>query len=264
MTGREAGSIHTSSTVRTAAILALLMPVALLSACASLIGKPPPSMAHVHVGHALTGWPSTPDKRGLLDVAEAEAALALQTALEAGEARDPSAAKQAMRELLHIVDPGTQPVATMQALPERGGYGLERAVTDTISHLGYASESPDSSGNLVRGMLQIAPQAQQIVERFEQIVLFGEAIEESDSPEEITALTSEVVELTRRLVDGDSGREKGHYGLAQLRRDVEAILARETPAYETVGSWYLFNLVQMPNGQWEFATDDVRPGARRY
>ena len=38
------------------------------------------NMAHVHIGHVLTGWNDTPDKMGLLPTAIAEANVAAQHA----------------------------------------------------------------------------------------------------------------------------------------------------------------------------------------
>ena len=42
------------------------------------------------------------------------------------------------------------------------------------------------------------------------------------------------------------------YGLMQLRRDIESMIAREDPPYATVTSWYLFNLIRLPDGSWIF------------
>ncbi len=59
-----------------AAIAAALI----LSACSGQMmadkGKKPTNMAHAHMGHVLTGWKDTPDKKGLLPTAMAEAAIA--------------------------------------------------------------------------------------------------------------------------------------------------------------------------------------------
>ncbi len=42
------------------------------------------------------------------------------------------------------------------------------------------------------------------------------------------------------------------FGLLQLRKELEAVIAREKPPYVTVDQWYLFNLVRLPNGKWVF------------
>jgi uncharacterized lipoprotein YmbA len=39
-----------------------------------------PTIAHVHIGHAMTGWHDTPGKQGLFIVAEQKAAEALAAA----------------------------------------------------------------------------------------------------------------------------------------------------------------------------------------
>jgi hypothetical protein len=38
----------------------------------------------------------------------------------------------------------------------------------------------------------------------------------------------------------------------QLRKELDAMIARENPPYVTVDQWYLFNLVRLPNGRWVF------------
>ena len=48
------------------------------------------------------------------------------------------------------------------------------------------------------------------------------------------------------------GSAPSEYGLLQLRKELEAMIARENPRYVTVPQWYLFNLVRLPNGRWVF------------
>jgi hypothetical protein len=52
--------------------------------------------------------------------------------------------------------------------------------------------------------------------------------------------------------DGVVGSVPSEYGLLQLRKELEAMTARENPPYVTVPQWYLFNLVRLPNGRWVF------------
>ncbi len=52
--------------------------------------------------------------------------------------------------------------------------------------------------------------------------------------------------------NGTAGSAPKEYGLIQLRKEVEAMVAREVLKYQTVDQWYLFNLVKLPNGKWVF------------
>jgi hypothetical protein len=97
------------------------------------------------------------------------------------------------------------------------------------------------------------------VERCDLIVLLGKDVEASSSVEEASVSVAELGKLTRANVSGDDSNADGvagslpsQYGLVQLRKELEATVARESPRYVTVPQWYLFNLVRLPNGRWVF------------
>ena len=46
----------------------------------------------------------------------------------------------------------------------------------------------------------------------------------------------------------------GTYSLKQFRKDIQAMVNKEQPAYTTVDSYYLFNLIRLPNGKWAFSS----------
>ena len=52
--------------------------------------------------------------------------------------------------------------------------------------------------------------------------------------------------------DGKVGSTPAEFGMAQLRQEFDAMIARESPPYRTVDQWYLFNLVRLPSGRWVF------------
>ena len=52
--------------------------------------------------------------------------------------------------------------------------------------------------------------------------------------------------------NGYIGNTLEEYGMKQLRRDLDAMIAAEDPAYQTVDRWYLFNLIRLPSGTWMF------------
>ena len=63
--------------------------------------------------------------------------------------------------------------------------------------------------------------------------------------------------------DGVVGDSREEYGLKQLRRDLEALIAREDPRYEPVARRYLLGLVRLPTGEWVFS-DKVTSGYGGY
>ena len=58
-------------------ICALILVLVTLSSCTTR----PPTIAHVHIGHALTGWVETPDSKGFFVVAEKNAQIAYRSAI---------------------------------------------------------------------------------------------------------------------------------------------------------------------------------------
>ena len=70
--------------------------------------------------------------------------------------------------------------------------------------------------------------------------------------EELSKAAGANVEGADSKGTGAKGSIPADYGMAQLRAEVQAMIARENPPYRTVDDWYLFNLVRLPNGRWVF------------
>ena len=91
------------------------------------------------------------------------------------------------------------------------------------------------------------------------ITALSRDINRSASLQEAELLAPEIEMLARANLhgedldgDGRIGSSPDEYGLLQLRRDIESMIAREDPPYATVSSWYLFNLIRLPDGSWIF------------
>jgi hypothetical protein len=98
-----------------------------------------------------------------------------------------------------------------------------------------------------------------VLERCELIRLLGKDVQASGSVAEANISLQEMSKLALANLkgddadgDGNAGAGPPEYGLVQLRKEVEAMVAREVPKYQTVDQWYLFNLVKLPNGKWVF------------
>jgi hypothetical protein len=75
--------------------------------------------------------------------------------------------------------------------------------------------------------------------------LLGKDVASSTTASDAAVSVAELEKLAQANVSGDEG-------LRQLRQELEAMIARESPPYVTVPQWYLFNLVRLPNGRWVF------------
>ena len=206
----------------------------------------PPTIAHVHVGHALTGVHVTPDKEGYLVTADRRAKEANELAKRASASQDLAAIK-------------TDIASAVKAIASEEDFGVKHALTMAAHHISFAATSEDASLNVQRAAPVFASDIARVIERCELISLLGKDVAASASVQEASVSVEEIAKLTEANINGDDadgdgkvGGKPAEYGLVQLRSELEAVVARESPRYVTVDQWYLFNLVRLPNGKWVF------------
>ena len=224
-----------------------------------------PTIAHVHIGHAMTGWHDTPDKQGLFIVAENKAGEAFKYSQAAADgSRDLNRIRKNIARVGMLTDGRAE---------QDGGedqYGVKQALAGAVSHIAYAATSPDATANTRVFADGFAANAAGVLDRCDLIAALSSDISASGSVEEADLLAPEIEKLARANLHGEDLDGDGHigsypdeYGLLQLRRDIESMIAREDPPYATVGRWYLFNLIRLPDGSWMFrnrhSNDAVNP-----
>jgi hypothetical protein len=227
----------------------VLLRCAALVACAALAGcvtSRPPTIAHVHIGHALTGVHITPGHKGYVLVAEQRADETLAAARTAAQATDLASLKAAV-------------AAALAANDNEDKFGVKQSVILAANHISFAATSADASANVIAFAPQFKNDIAPVVARCDYIDLIGKDVAASTSMKEAAALAAEIQKTAEANVSGDDsagsgvrGSNAADYGVAQLRRDLVAMIGRERPAYRTVDEWYLFNLVRLPNGIWVF------------
>ena len=229
------------------AVLALVLSLLGAGGCVSR----PPTIAHVHIGHAITGVHVTPNQEGYMVTAERRGAEAVEFSRLAAASNDLAVIKQNV-------------AAAVKATDAEDNFGVKQAVVMASNHITFAATSDDASVNVQQAAPIFASHITRVVERCELIVLLGKDVEASSSVEEVSVSVAELGKLTRANVSGDDSNAAAgnaaagasslpsQYGLVQLRKELEAMIARESPHYVTVPQWYLFNLVRLPNGRWVF------------
>lgn len=225
-----------------------LTAVFLLASCAA-IRKGAPTIAHVHIGHSLTGWVETPNKLGLLVTAEQEAIIAQANSellIEAAGKSELERSKLYLSNIGNALDPKTHPEGNGK------GYGLRRAASGAIFHLTFAAESPDASPNVITSVERTSVIAQRVLEKIDETLVLVEEALKIDEPEILVELGKEIKNLTGDIAGGPSKASTDAYGLYEFRKDIEKMVDREDPPYTTVGSWYLFNLIRLTDGSWSF------------
>jgi hypothetical protein len=227
-----------SRLVRIAVLLSLL-------AVAGCVSREP-TIAHVHIGHAVTGVVVTPNNEGYFVTAERRAHETYDLAQRAAADADLAAIKQ-------------DTAAAANATNADDEFGVKHAVVMAANHISFAATSDDASINVQRSAPNFASDVTRVVERCDLIGLLGKDVAASKSVEEAKVSVAEIVRLADANLNGDDSNGDGvvgsvpaEYGLVQLRKELDALIARENPRYETVSRWYLFNLVRLPNGKWVF------------
>jgi hypothetical protein len=223
---------------RTAAVFSVL----LATGCVSR----PPTIAHVHIGHAITGVHVTPNHDGYMVTADKRARETIELTTEASSSND-------LDEIKRDV------AAAVKATNSEDDFGLKHALMMAANHITFAATSEDATINVQRSAPMFAADTTRIVERCELIALLGKDVEASSSTTEAHVSVTEMAKLAQANLygddsngDGNVGSAPSEYGLVQLRKELDAMIARENPRYVTVDQWYLFNLVRLPNGRWVF------------
>jgi len=222
-----------------------------------------PTIAHVHIGHATTGWVDTPGEKGLFVVAEEKARSAAEEAQDALDNRDDLA-----KVKLHV---GRVKDALAPASKSGGGetsYGMIAALDGASDHMGFAAESKDASENVKRSVALWQEHAAAVVQRCQLSVALADEVLRSQNREEAVAITEEIRDLTQyNLIGGgdDSrGESSGEVGMRQLRNELEAMIDREDPPYEPVARRWLFGLIRLPSGEWIFDKNPSAAGRAGY
>ena len=229
-------------TMMRSALLSAMFVLPYLAGCVSR----PPTVAHVHIGHAITGVHVTPGHEGYMAIAEKRAREAVDFATKARDATD-------------LVEIKGNIALALRATVSKDDFGVKEAVTMAVNHILFAATSDDASLNVQKAAPIFATDSTRVLQRCDLIELLGKDVEASTSVREASVSVAEIAKLAQANIDGDDSNSDGRvgskpseYGLLQLRAELEAMIARERPRYVTVDQWYLFNLVRLPNGRWVF------------
>jgi len=221
--------------------IALVLPFA-----AGCVSRRPPTVAHVHIGHAITGVHVTPNKEGYLVSAEHRAQETIDYTAKAAASHDLTEIKRDIALASRSTD-------------SEDNFGVKESMVMAVNHITFAATSDDATLNVQKSAPRFAADSRRVIERCDLISLLSKDVQASTSVNEASVSVTEIAKLAQANLSGDDSNGDGvagsvpsEYGLLQLRKELEGIIAREKPPYVTVDQWYLFNLVRLPNGKWVF------------
>ena len=230
--------------MRNAICLALVL-LAILAGCQTTTEKPAkmaekpaePQMAHVHIGHVMTGWHDTPDKHGLLPTAIAEARIAARYADAAlQKPGDLQWMKTNVANVMHAIDPSVQ--ATGPGL----GYGVKIAAEGAAKHAEFAAASEGASENVKENAEYVKTSARNAVLWSDLILTLGKRVQAAQSASDAIRSVRRIKTMADALIggiDADGNGEitwhKGEGGLGTAEKYMGVMMKKEHLAQGNTG-----------------------------
>src|SRR6202012_4437084 len=177
-----------------------------LSAAGGCVSRPP-TVAHVHIGHAITGVHVTPDHQGYIVTAERRARETIDYTAKASVSQD---LEEIKREI----------AAAFKATNSQDDFGVKESIVMAVNHVSFAATSDDASLNVQKSAPQFAADSAHLVERCDLIALLSKDVAASASVKEASVSVTEIAKLAQANLSGDDG-------VLALRKGLEAMVAGE-------------------------------------
>ena len=177
--------------------IALTFGLVFVTGCAGGMAMKDDGMAHVHIGHVLTGWKDTPDTMGLLPTAIAEAKVAAQHAgFAASKPDDLAWMKTHIGHILNAVDPSVEPKGPGL------GYGVVKAAGGAAAHVGFAAESDGASDNVKTHAVHVGASTKNVVTWANIIVRLGKLVQAAETAKQAVPLVKKIQQLAAYMLAG--------------------------------------------------------------
>jgi hypothetical protein len=160
-----------------------------------------------HVGHVADAFQSTPEGRGLLPTAVAEAEIARRHAsLAAGDTTNLEAMKTHVGHVLHAIDPTV--VTTGPGL----GFGVKQAAEAAIQHVRMAEDTEGASTAVRARARSVRWATMNTLDRANEIIELGGRIRAATTAAEAAEMLSDLRELADQLIEGEDANNDGGIG----------------------------------------------------
>lgn len=194
----------------------------------------PPNLIGIALGYVAVGYLDTPDKSGLIAMAQTEAKVAAQHAGFMMRALDNLQTMQMHAgHVLHAIDPTTMPDAKAPGK----NYGVKRALDGVVAYVDYAAKSPTASTNVKTHSVHILAAARSTSTRADQVIAMARKIQSATTPQAAAALVGQLQSLCDQLLAGSDLNHDGRIvwgdgegGLQQAQEHMGLLIKGEAAA----------------------------------
>jgi hypothetical protein len=223
---------------------AVLLSAAL--AALPLQGQTPANAAHTHIGHVMTSWKDTPEMKGFLPTAIADA----QVAMEQIERADLEGRINDFwlygGYVLNALDPGDETQALLKTTYARlpvnyvkievpgTGYGIKRSVSGALQHVQLAATSEGASENVKTHAAHVTASLENVAKWTDAAIATTRKLLAAKDVgggqilvDELTAQINQIAIGTDANGDGQTGWQTGEGGLRQANTHMRLMMKGE-------------------------------------
>ena len=221
----------------------LLAPIA---GASLLSAQAPANPAHVHIGHVMTSWKDTPDAKGLLPAAIADAQVAMAQIERADLEGRINDFVLYGGYLLHALDPGPDTQALLKSAYARlpanyvtievpgTGYGVKRGVAGALQHVQLAAKSEGASENVKAHAAHVTASLENVARWTDEAIAAARKLIAAKDVgggqilvDELTGLIGQIAIGADANSDGQTGWETGEGGLRQANTHMRLMMKGE-------------------------------------
>src|SRR5687767_175712 len=206
----------------------------------------PANPAHAHIGHVMTSWKDTPDMKGFLPTAIADAQVAMEQVERADlegrindfwlyggyvlNALDPGADTDALLKTTYARLPTTYVKITVPG----SGYGVKRAVAGALQHVQLAARSDGASDNVKLHAAHVTASLENVSKWTDEAIATTRKLLDAKDVgggqvliDELTAQIGQIAIGVDANGDGQTGWQTGEGGLRQANTHMRLMMKGE-------------------------------------
>lgn len=206
----------------------------------------PAHPAHAHIGHVMTSWKDTPEMKGFLPTAIADAQVALEQVERADLEGRINDFVLYGGYVLNALDPGPETQALLKTAYARlpttylkievpgSGYGIKRAVAGALQHVQLAAKSEGASDNVKTHAAHVTASLENVAKWTDEAIATTRKLLQAKAVGDGQTLVDELTYLTEQIAtgvdannDGQVGWQTGEGGLRQAQTHMRLMMKGE-------------------------------------